>query len=339
MKKLRVGILGYGYWGPNLVRNLYKVSDCQVVAIADNDQRRLDAAVVAHPGLETSSDAQELLYRKDIDAIVVATPPSTHYLLASIALESGKHVLVEKPLSLNIDEAKSLIDMAKRHKLTLMVDHTFVYSGAVRMIRDIISSGELGDVWYVDAVRINLGLFQRDVNVIQDLGPHDFSILNYLIESDPKTVSAVGIAPVEYGSGTPISLAYLTVRLANGVLAQFHLSWLSPVKIRRMLIGGSQKTLVYDHLDPDHQIKIYDKGLETITEGDRRRLLTERRIGDMYAPKVDQTEPLEQMCQHFVECALSGKTPLSDGVDGLKVVRLIDATIQSLDQGGAVIAL
>ena len=339
MTRLRVGVLGYGYWGPNLVRNLHKIEASEMVAVADRDPHRLSAAKSSYPSIEVMNDADTLLAREDIDAVVVATPPSTHYALAKKALENGKHVLVEKPLTRTTSEAEELVQLARSSRRTLMVDHTFVYCGAVRKIREIIESGELGDIWYVDARRVNLGIFQRDANVIEDLAPHDFSILDYVLNSEPKAVSATFIAPVANADKVPASLAYVTVRLDDDVLAHFHLSWLSPLKIRQTLIGGSKKMLVYDHLEPDHQVKVYDKGLEVVTEGDRRRLLGERRSGDLYAPKVDQTEPLELVCRHFVECALTGQPPLTDGISGLKVVRLLEATSESMRLGGKVIPL
>lgn len=339
MKKLRVAVLGYGYWGPNLVRNLYNIPDCEMVAVADRDQRQTEAVRKLYPVIETANEADEVICREDIDAVVVATPPSTHYPLAKKALMAGKHVLVEKPLTRASCEAEELVQIAKESNLTLMVDHTFIYSGAVRKIRDIIDSGELGDILYIDSVRINLGIFQQDVSVIEDLAPHDISIFDYLLNAKPVSVSATGIAPVSFGNHTPDSLVYGAIQYDSGVLAHFHLSWLSPVKIRRMLIGGTKKTVVYDHLEPDNQIMIYEKGLDLVEDGNRKRLLGERRLGDMYAPKVDQTEPLERLCNQFVKSALNGHSAPTDGDAGLRVVRVLESLNQSMRQNGAVIPL
>ncbi len=221
----------------------------------------------------------------------------------------------------------------------LMVDHTFIYSEPVRKIRELVESNELGDIWYLDSNRIDLGLFTHDINVVWDLAPHDLSIMTYLLDASPVRISATGASPVAYTENSPESMAYITVHLDNGTLAHFHLSWLSPVKMRRILIGGSKKMLVYDHLEPDHQVVIYDKGLDIATEEDRRRMLVQRRTGDIYAPKIDQTEPLETMARHFVDCIQNGETPITDGEAGLKVVRLIEATMKSMQKGGTVISL
>jgi len=334
MADLRVGVLGYGYWGPNLVRTFFKTAGCEVVAVADSAPQRLAAARASYQSVELMDNADGLLNRSDIDAVVVATPPSTHYTLTKKALQNGKHVLVEKPLTHRSAEAEELVNLAHDNGLTLMVDYTFIYSGAVRTIREIIQSGALGDIWFLDAVRVNLGVFQQDVDVIEDLAPHDFSILDYILDLEPTSVTATGSARVANGHDVHASLAYVSVRLKDDILAHFHFSWLSPLKIRRMLIGGSKKMLVYDHLEPDHQVKIYDKGVDVVTEGDRRRLLGERRSGDLYAPKVDQTEPLERMCRHFVECTLSTEPPLTDGIAGLKIVRLVEAAHDSMRQDG-----
>jgi predicted dehydrogenase len=336
---IRVGVIGYGYWGPNLVRNFAKVDECQIIAVADVSPKRLQIAQKQHPFLEATTSADEIIKRTDIDALAIATPVATHYALAKSALEHGKHVLVEKPLTEKVSQACELIELANRHKKTLMVDHTFIYSGAVRKIKELITQGEIGDIYYFDSVRVNLGLFQHDVNVLWDLCPHDFSIMSYLIEKEPISVSAIGASHIHYGNKPLESVAYVTVQLEGGILAHFHVNWLSPVKIRRTLIGGSKKMIVYDHLDPDNQVKVYDKGVEVATSEERYQALIQYRTGDMYAPKLDQTEPLELVCKHFVECVRTGKTPLTDGEAGLKVVRLLEAAQQSLQFAGAVVKL
>lgn len=338
MTVLRVAVLGYGYWGPNLVRNLHKFPDCQVAVVADLDRRRLDMVARNYPAVEVTQDHMATISRADIDAVVVATPPRTHYELAKKGLEEGKHVLVEKPLAGNSRDASHLVELADKSKLSLMVDHTFVYSGPVRKIRELIKSGELGEVWYIDSVRINLGAFQNDVNVVWDLAPHDLSIVDYIVDATPMTVSATGVSHVSYGAEAA-DLAYVALRFDTDLFAHFHFSWLSPVKMRKMLIGGSRKLLEYDHLEPDHQVKVYDKGVEFDMEGGRRRLLAERREGDLYAPKVDQTEPLELMCRDFIDSITLKRPPLADGRQGLKVVREIEAAIQSMERGGVPIPL
>nr|BAL55159.1 oxidoreductase domain protein [uncultured Acetothermia bacterium]BAL60198.1 oxidoreductase domain protein [Candidatus Acetothermum autotrophicum] len=336
---IRIGVIGYGYWGPNLVRNFTKIDDCQLVAVADINPKRLHIVQRQYPFLEVTESPEELIERTDIDAVAIITPVATHYLLAKSALDHGKHVLVEKPLVEKTSQAQELIDLADRYNKILMVDHTFIYSGAVRKIKELIAQGEIGNIYYFDSVRVNLGLFQHDVNVLWDLCPHDFSIMSYLIDRNPISVSAIGASPINYGSRPIESIAYVTVQLEGGILAHFHVNWLSPVKIRRTLIGGSKKMIVYDHLDPDNQVKIYDKGIAVVTTEERYKALIQYRTGDMYAPKLDQTEPLELVCKHFVECIKTGAVPLTDGEAGLRVVRLLEAAQQSLERSGEVIRL
>ncbi len=331
-----VGVIGCGYWGPNLIRNFAQIRKCQLVAVADTDAERLEPIRWLYPAVPVLTSADELLALDAIDAVVIATPIETHYPLARAALRRGKHVLVEKPMTATVLQSKELIGLAEQQHRILMVDHTFIYGGAVRKIRDIIDSGELGDIYYYDAVRINLGLFQRDLNVLWDLAPHDFSIMSYLIDKEPISVSAVGSAPVSWDGWRRESIAYITVEYGDGMLAHMHVNWLSPLKIRRTLIGGSRKIVVYDHLDPDNQVKIFDKGVEGITDHERRRLLVQYRTGDMYAPKIDQTEALEVACKHFVDCIQTGTSPLTDGRAGLKVVQLLEAAQQSLERRSAI---
>jgi predicted dehydrogenase len=331
-----IGVVGAGYWGPNLIRNFAQIRTCRVVAVADADMERLEPIQRLYPTVQCLTSAEELLGLDAVDAVVLATPIETHYPLAKEALRRGKHVFVEKPLAATVRQSKELIELADEQKRVLMVDHTFIYSGAVRKIRDLIQAGELGEIYYYDAVRINLGLFQRDLNVLWDLAPHDFSIMSHLIDKEPVSVSAVGSSPVRWDGWRRESIAYITVEYGDGMLAHMHVNWLSPVKIRRILIGGSRKIVVYDHLDPDNQVKIFDKGVDAITDHERRRMLVQYRTGDMHAPKIDQTEALEVACRHFVDCIQAGKTPLTDGRAGLKVVQLLEAAQQSLEKRGAV---
>jgi len=331
-----IGVIGYGYWGPNLVRNFAQNREGQVVAVADFDEKRLELVRRLYPTVRATPSVDELLESDKIDALAIATPISTHHPLAKAALLRGKHVLIEKPMTATVQQSEELIALAAERRRVLMVDHTFVYSGAVRKIRELIQAGELGEIYYYDAVRINLGLFQRDLNVLWDLAPHDFSIMAYLIDKEPVSVSAVGSAPVQWDGWRHESIAYITVEYADGTLAHIHVNWLSPVKIRRILIGGSRKFVVYDHLDPDNQVKIFDKGVEAITDQERRRMLVQYRTGDMNAPKIDQTEALEVACMHFIDCIQTGSTPLTDGRAGLQVVQLLEAAQQSLQKRGAV---
>ena len=328
---ISIGVIGCGYWGPNLIRTFAQLRDCQIVAAADLEGERLEPIRRLYPTVRVVTSPEELLESDHIDAVAIATPIPTHYPLAKAALRRGKHVLIEKPMTVTSQQSEELIALAAKQKRVLMVDHTFVYSGAVRKIRDLIHSGELGDIYYFDAVRINLGLLQRDLNVLWDLAPHDFSIMAYLIEKQPVSVSAVGAAPLRWDGWQRESIAYITVEYGDGTLAHIHVNWLSPVKIRRIVIGGSRKIIVYDHLDPDNQVKIFDKGVEATTDQERRRMLVQYRAGDMHAPKIDQTEALEVACRHFVECIQTGGTPLTDGRAGLRVVRLLEAAQQSLE--------
>ena len=322
---INIGLIGCGYWGPNLIRNFTKAKGCRLVAIADRRPERLEAVHYMNPAMRTTVNAEELIESDSIDAIVIATPISTHFPLAKACLENGKHVFIEKPLTRTSAEAQELIFLAKKHGTVLMVDHTFIYSGAVRRLRSIIESGDLGDVYYYDSVRLNLGLFQPDVNALWDLAPHDFSVLSYVLQRKAKRVWASGSSPVRWNGWKRESIVYVTAALEGDTMAHFHLNWLSPVKLRRTLIGGSRKMVVYDHLDADNQIKIFDKGVDVLEDDARYKVLVQYRTGDVLVPKVDQTEPLEIATQHFVDCIRDGQTPITDGIAGLRVVELLEA--------------
>ena len=327
---INIGVIGCGYWGPNLIRNLTKVKDCRVVAIADQRPDRLEAVRYLNSDMKATTVASELMDSDSIDAIVIATPISTHFELARACLDRGKHVLIEKPITKTVAQAEELIRLAERKSKVLMVDHTFIYSGAVRKLREIIESGDLGEIYYCDSVRLNLGLFQSDVNVLWDLAPHDFSLLTYLLDKKPVRVTASGSSPVRWNGWRRESIAYVTVELEDSVIAHFHLNWLSPVKLRRTLIGGSRKMVVYDHLDSDNQVKIFDKGIELREDQDRYKVLVQYRMGDLLIPKVDQTEALETACKHFVHCIKTGEKPITDGYAGLRVVELLEAAERSM---------
>lgn len=336
---LRVGVVGCGYWGPNFIRNFQKLEGAEMVAAADLDRGKLQAVGRQLPHVRLEEDAERILRDPGIDAVVIATPAATHHRLAAAALEAGKHVLVTKPLAPSSREVEDLIRRAEAAGRVLMVDHTFIYTGAVRMIRDLVAAGDLGEVYYCDSIRINLGLFQSDVNVLWDLGPHDLSILDYWLDGRPVKVAAVGADALGRPGRPQESVVYLTVWLENGTLAHFHLSWLSPVKIRRTLLAGSRKMVIYDHLDPDFQVKIYDRGVEMTSREEQVEFLVQYRVGDVHAPKVDQTEALGIECEHFVACCRTGERPVTDGESGLRVTRLLEAAEASIRRGGEAVTL
>ena len=329
---IRVGVIGYGYWGPNLVRNFADLDGCRVAAVADLEQSRLDQAARRYPGVTTTRDARALIGSPDVDAVVIATPVSTHFDLALAALEAGKHVLVEKPLAWTSDEAQALIDAAAARRLVLMVDHTFVYTGAVRKIRDLVVSGDVGDVYYYDSVRINLGLFQSDVDVLWDLAVHDLSIMDFVLERQPVAVSATGLAHV---SGKPANIAYLSMFFDAPLIAHVHVNWLAPVKVRQTLIGGSRRMIVYDDLEPSDKLRVYDRGI-SVDPGPETvyAMKIGYRAGDMWAPRVELTEALRTEALHFLDCIEHGRRPETSGEAGLRIVRILEAATASLrDQG------
>jgi len=327
---VNIGVIGCGYWGPNLIRNFTKLKECRVAAVADKRRDRLQAVRYLNDGMKLTTEAIELVESDSIDAIVIATPISTHFDLARACLASNKHVLIEKPITTSAAEAKELIRLAEGYRKVLMVDHTFVYSGAVCKLRDVIDSGDLGDIYYYDSVRLNLGLFQPDVNVLWDLAPHDFSLMNFLLDKTPVRVTATGSSPVRWNGWKRESIAYVNVELEDDVIAHFHLNWLAPVKLRRTLIGGSRKMVMYDHLDSENQVKIFDKGIDLRQDEDRYKVLVQYRAGDLLVPKVDQTEALEVACGHFVHCIQTGEQPITDGYAGLRVVELLEAAERSM---------
>jgi predicted dehydrogenase len=329
---LRVGVIGYGYWGPNLVRNFAEYPGAEVVQIADMRRERLAPIERRYPGVVTTTDHRDLLNDPTIDAIVISTPISTHFDLALAALRAGKHVLVEKTMTATSEQARRLIDEADRRGLVLMVDHTFVYTGAVQKIKEVVDAGRLGRLYYWDSVRVNLGLFQHDVNVLWDLAVHDLSIMDAILGRKPTAVAATGISNVP---GRPINTGYLTCFFEGNLLAHFHVNWLAPVKIRRTLIGGDAQMIVYDDLEPSEKVKIYDRGI-TIDAASEAvyELMVGYRVGDMWAPQVSLTEALRVETQHFVECIRSGKKPITSGESGLRVVRILEAATASLSQGG-----
>ena len=334
---IKVGVIGYGYWGPNLVRNLFEVAETQVVAVSDTRQGRLDEVLTRYPGVRTSTNYEDLLNDPAIDAIAIATPVSTHYDLALAALRSGKHVFVEKPLASSSAEAAHLIEEAERRRLTLMVDHTFVYTGAVRKIKEVVESSRLGDIYYYDSTRINLGLFQRDVDVIWDLAVHDLAIMNYILPHKPCAVAATGINHVAGGTE---NLAYITMFFEDNLIAHLNVNWLSPVKVRRTLIGGSRQMIVYDDMEPSEKVKIYDKGITVGSTPDSLyKALIGYRSGDMCAPQLDVSEALKVELQHFAECICTGAEPITSGKAGLDIVHILESASLSMKQRGRLVEL
>ncbi|MBD2309435.1 Gfo/Idh/MocA family oxidoreductase [Chroococcidiopsis sp. FACHB-1243] len=337
MHTINIGVIGYGYWGPNLVRTFADLPGAKVVAVSDFKIERLAKVQSRYPAVQVTTDSQDLFADPNIDAIAIATPVSTHYDLALAALQAGKHVLVEKPMTVSSQQAIRLIEEAQQRNLVLMVDHTFVYTGAVRKMQELVASKAIGDVYYYDSVRVNLGLFQHDVNVIWDLAVHDLSIMDYVLQAKPTAVSATGMSHIP---GEPENIAYLTLFFDNSAIAHIHVNWLAPVKVRRTLLGGSQKMICYDDLEPSEKIKVYDKGI-TVNGSPENvyQMLVGYRTGDMWSPKLDMTEALQTEALHFVDCIQQGKRPITDGEAGLRVVRILEAATQSIKQQGQLVEL
>lgn len=328
---ISIGVIGYGYWGPNLVRNFADGLNTNVVAVSDLNRDRLQLAARRYPAVQATSDYRDVLRNPQIDAVAISTPVSTHYQLALEALQAGKHVLVEKPITADSQQAAHLIDEAARRNLVLMVDHTFVYTGAVRKIQELIARGVLGDVYYYDSIRVNLGLFQHDINVIWDLAVHDLSILDFILAQQPREVSATGVAHVNGAEDT----AYVSLFYDDSVIGHLNLNWLSPVKVRRALIGGTRSMVVYDDLDPSEKVRVYDKGIVVSDNPESvYKVRVNYRSGDMHAPRLDMTEALAVEIEHFVDCIVNRKTPITDGHAGLRVVSILEAATRSMKERG-----
>ena len=334
---IRLGVIGYGYWGPNLVRNFMIAPGAAVTRVCDLREERLAPLHKLFPGIKTCTRSADLINDPEIDAVVIATPVSSHYELTLAALQAGKHVLVEKPLASNSEQARRLVDEAAARKLVLLVDHTFVYTDAVRKIRELIAEGQLGQIYYYDAVRVNLGLFQHDVNVIWDLAIHDLSIIDYVLPEKPVSISATGISHIP---GEPENVAYITLFFGSSQIAHVHVNWLTPVKVRHTLIGGSEKMILYDDLEPSEKLKVYDKGID-VTPGleDVYKMLVSYRLGDMWAPQLDNTEALQTEALHFIDCIEHNKQPETDGPAGLRMVNMIEAAETSLRDRGRLVEL
>jgi predicted dehydrogenase len=334
-------VVGYGYWGPNLVRNLWGTPGARLVSVCDLRQERLAGVQERYPAVETTGDFDAVLKDPRVDAIAIATPVTSHFDLALRALQAGKHVFVEKPMTATAEQARRLVDEAERRRLVLAVDHTFVYTGAVAKIRELVEGGGIGDLYYYDSVRVNLGLFQHDVSVLWDLAVHDLAIMDYILPSRPIAVSAMGVSHVV---GEPENIAYLNLFFENNLIAHINVNWLAPVKIRRTLVGGSRKMIVYDDLEPSEKIKVYDKGI-TLNGNPQKngekvhQMLVGYRTGDMWAPQLDMTEALGAELRQLVSCIEQNKAPLTDGHAGLRVVSILEAATQSLAERGRPVEL
>jgi predicted dehydrogenase len=332
---IRIGVIGYGYWGPHLVRNFHNLEGCEVAVVCDTNAEALQRVKRAYPSVQVTSDIREALSATNVDAMAVVTPVWTHFELAKAALENGKHVFVEKPFTATAAQAEQLIELADRKKLQIMVDHTFLFTGAVRKIHQLIEEEALGKLYYYDSTRVNLGLFQHDVNVIWDLAPHDLSIMDYLIKGKPETVIATGARHLNGHE----DVAYITLYFQDSMIAHINVNWLSPVKLRTTLIGGEKKMVVWNDLHPTEKLKIYDKGV-TMTNGKGvYELLVSYRSGDMWAPKIAQTEALGLETKYFIDCISKNERPFNDGVAGLRVVKMLEAADKSLKERGKPINL
>jgi predicted dehydrogenase len=332
---MNFGVIGYGYWGPNIVRNLVGLEGSQVKAIAEISATARARAQKAYPGIKVTDSAAEVITSPEIDAIAVISPVWTHYDLAKAALDNGKHVFVEKPFTSTSAQAEELINLAAQKNLKIMVDHTFLFTGAVRKIARLIDEGTLGNLYYYDSTRVNLGLFQHDINVLWDLAPHDLSIMDYLIKTNPEAIVATGEGHLNGHE----DVAYMTLYFPDRVIAHINVNWLSPVKVRTTLIGGEKRMVVWNDLEADEKVKIYDKGVEMTSREGVYNLLVSYRSGDMWAPQLEQIEALRQEMAYFVDCVNSGKEPFNNGAAGLRVVRMLEAASESLKQRGALVRL
>lgn len=333
---MRIGVIGYGYWGPNIVRNFHSLDNCEVVLVADRNPKCEARLKKTFPGIGFTTDENQILTAPDIDIVAVVTPVWTHFELAKKALENGKHVFVEKPFTYSVVQGEELVELAARKNLKIMVDHTFLFTGAVRKIKELVDKKELGDLYYYDALRVNLGLFQHDVNVIWDLAPHDLSIMDYVIGEKPEAVVATG----ERHLNGVEDVAFITVYFPKHIIAHVNVNWLSPVKVRTTLIGGEKKMLVWNDLEADEKLRIYDKGVSMSTNpSNLHQLLVSYRSGDMWAPQVEQVEALRAETAYFIKCIEENTKPFNDGEAGLRVVRILEAADRSIRSRGEAITL
>ncbi len=332
---IRIGVIGYGYWGPQVVRNFHSLEGCEVAVVCDKSAEALRRVKQVHPCMQVTSDISEALTRTTIDAVAVVTPVWTHFELAKAALENGKHIFVEKPFTSTAAQAEELIELAEKKNLRIMVDHTFLFTGAVKKIRQLVDEGALGKLYYYDSTRVNLGLFQHDVNVVWDLAPHDLSIMDYLIKDKVEAIAATGEKHINGNE----DIAFITVYFENNIIAHINVNWLSPVKVRTTLIGGEKRMLVWNDLEADEKVKVYDKGVQITSREGVYDLLVSYRSGDMWAPRLAQTEALKVECGYFIDCIENGTTPLNDGRAGLRVVKMLEAANQSIKEQGRAVPL
>jgi len=330
---INFGVIGYGYWGPNIIRNLNNLDGVRVLAIADKSPTARNRALKANPSIRVTDDARELISDANVDCIAIITPVWTHFDLAKAALNSGKHVFVEKPFTSSCDQAARLIDLAASKNLVVMVDHTFLFTAAVRKIKQLVEDGVLGKLYYYDSMRVNLGLFQHDINVLWDLAPHDLAIIDHIIGDSPEEVVATGQEHLNHYE----DVAFMTLYFPNNVIAHVNVNWLSPVKVRTTLIGGAKKMLVWNDLEADEKIKIYDKGVKVEGAEGVYDLLVNYRSGDMWAPHLDQVEALHMELSYFVECIVRNEIPFNDGNAGLRIVKMLEAADQSLQKRGVAV--
>lgn len=334
---IKIAVVGYGYWGPNLVRNFANSRTCDVATVCDFDASRLASCSRLYPSIGTTTRFRDIVDCAEIDAVAIATPAQSHFELAMTALKAGKHVLVEKPLAQSSDEVRRLIDEATRRGLTLMVDHTFVYTPAVQKIRHLISDGALGQIFYYNGTRASLGLFQKDINVVWDLAIHDISIIQHILDEAPVAVSATGATHV---SGTPENMAHIALFFESSCVAHISVNWLSPIKVRQTFIGGSRKMIVYDDMEPTEKIKVYDKGITLDPSSENaHQLRIGYRAGDMWAPHIPAQEALQTEIEHFIECVRTGAPPISSGISGLRVVEVLEAASRSMAEQGKPVLL
>jgi predicted dehydrogenase len=329
------GVIGYGYWGPNIVRNLMSLEGSRVAAIAEISQAARARALKAYPGMKVTADAMEVITSTEIDAIAVVSPVWTHYELTKAALENGKHVFVEKPFTSNAAQGEELVNLAAQKNLKIMVDHTFLFTGAVKKISQLLDEGALGNLYYYDSTRVNLGLFQHDVNVLWDLAPHDLSIMDYLIKSDPEAIVATGQGHLNGHE----DVAFVTLYFPDNVIAHINVNWLSPVKVRTTLIGGEKRMVVWNDLEADEKVKVYDKGVKISSREGVYELLVSYRSGDMWAPQLEQVEALRKELTYFVDCISNGQEPFNDGCAGLRVVKMLETASESLSKKGELVYL
>lgn len=333
---INVAIIGYGYWGKNLVRNFYNHPGCNVQLVVDADENKLNKLKAIYPDVPTTQEVDDIYSRHSIDAVVIATPVFSHHKLALQALENGRHVMVEKPMTSSVKEAEELINLASQKDLLLMPDHTFLYTGAVQKIKELVKNDHIGKIKYIDSTRINLGLFQSDINVLWDLAPHDISIVNFILDEQPIAVQATGISHTNNGLE---NIAYLTLHYQSNILVHFNCSWTSPVKIRQMLIGGDKKMVVYNDMNPAERVKVYDTGYDIKSDEDRTKLLVDYRTGDIFTPHLNNTEALFAMADDFITSIHNKTTPISDSSIGLTVVKILETADQSLQSNGVRINL